>query len=371
MRSRANRRRRLIPKIDLLWRMNARRLSFEEWRDTLLAVSGELDRTLGGRAAELFAAGSDNRRRTLYGLVDRQFLTTAMRTFDFANPDLHAPQRSETTVSQQALFAMNHPFVANRARGLVARLGDIPSADVAGRVRQLYRLAYQRDPTEAQEHAALAFLAAPPENAPAARPETLAWQYGYGKLFEAEGRVDFHPLPHFTGSAWQGGPQWPDAALGWVQLTAAGGHAGNDLEHAAIRRWTAPRAGNGEHQIHGDAPSGGGRRHPLLDRLQPARRVGVGRAAQPATVARRGDTSGRGGRHDRFRRRFQRQSQQRSISLAGGDQRNRGAEFSGPRRRQRVGIHRAISAARRPICSIAWEQFAQVLLLANELMFVD
>jgi hypothetical protein len=31
--------------------------------------------------------------------------------------------------------------------------------------------------------------------------------------------------------------------LGWVQLTAAGGHAGNDLDHAAIRRWTAPRAG--------------------------------------------------------------------------------------------------------------------------------
>ena len=105
------------PENHLLWRMNARRLSFEEWRDTLLAVSGELDRTPGGRAAELFAAGGDNRRRTLYGMVDRQFLTSAMRTFDFANPDLHAPQRSQTIVSQQALFAMNHPFVAHRARG--------------------------------------------------------------------------------------------------------------------------------------------------------------------------------------------------------------------------------------------------------------
>ena len=150
MRSRSSERIEIDPENRLLWRMNARRLSFEEWRDTLLAVSGELDLTLGGRAAELFAAGNDNRRRTLYGLVDRQFLTSAMRTFDFANPDLHAPQRSETTVSQQALFALNHPFVANRARGLVARLGDIPAADVAGRVRQLYQLAYQRAPTEAQ-----------------------------------------------------------------------------------------------------------------------------------------------------------------------------------------------------------------------------
>jgi hypothetical protein len=104
-------------------------------------------------------------------------------------------------------------------------------------------LAYQRPPTESEQQAAIAFLAAPPEDAPPPRSEPLAWQYGYGKLFEAEGRVDFHALPHFTGAAWQGGPLFPDATLGWVQLTATGGHPGNDLDHAAIRRWTAPRAG--------------------------------------------------------------------------------------------------------------------------------
>jgi hypothetical protein len=50
----------------------------------------------------------------------------------------------------------------------------------------------------------------------------------------------FTSLPHFTGQAWQGGPAWPDSKLGWVQVTADGGHAGNDLQHAAIRRWIAP-----------------------------------------------------------------------------------------------------------------------------------
>src|SRR5262249_33570904 len=50
-------------------------------------------------------------------------------------------------------------------------------------------------------------------------------------------------LPHFTGSAWQGGAALPDPALGWVILHAAGGHPGNDQQHAAIRRWTAPRKG--------------------------------------------------------------------------------------------------------------------------------
>jgi hypothetical protein len=109
-------------------------------------------------------------------------------------------------------------------------------------VRELYQLAFQREPNQAQHQAAIQFLATPADEVPPSPPERLAWQYGYGKLFEAEGRVDFHALPHFTGAAWQGGPLFPDANLGWVQLTAAGGHPGNVLDHAAIRRWTAPRA---------------------------------------------------------------------------------------------------------------------------------
>ncbi len=72
-------------------------------------------------------------------------------------------------------------------------------------------------------------------------PTVAAWQYGYGAYDEQSKQLrNFTPLPHFTGKAWQGGPTWPDGKLGWVQLTAAGGHAGNDRKHAAVRRWTAP-----------------------------------------------------------------------------------------------------------------------------------
>jgi hypothetical protein len=71
-----------------------------------------------------------------------------------------------------------------------------------------------------------------------------AWQYGYGAYDDGAKRVMvFAALPHFTGSAWQGGPALPDPAVGWAILHAAGGHAGNDQQHAAIRRWTAPRSG--------------------------------------------------------------------------------------------------------------------------------
>jgi hypothetical protein len=69
----------------------------------------------------------------------------------------------------------------------------------------------------------------------------LAWQYGYGGYDESTQRVSgFERLPLFTGAAWQGSANYPDPKLGWVQLTATGGHPGNDRQHAAVRRWTAP-----------------------------------------------------------------------------------------------------------------------------------
>ena len=50
-------------------------------------------------------------------------------------------------------------------------------------------------------------------------------------------------LPYFDGRAFQGGAKLPDPEIGWVMLNAAGGHPGKGPEHAAIRRWIAPRDG--------------------------------------------------------------------------------------------------------------------------------
>ncbi|MDG3005580.1 PSD1 and planctomycete cytochrome C domain-containing protein [Paludisphaera mucosa] len=225
-----------------LWRMNPHRLTFEEFRDTLLTASGELDDRMGGRAAALFD-GAPNTRRTLYGLIDRQYLPGVFRTFDFANPDLHTPARSETTVPQQALFALNHPFVADRARAIAARL---PKDDPAAGVRRLFEAVYQRGPTAAQAEAAVAFVrsATTEAEAPPA-PETLAWSYGYGPVDATSGPApkSFTPLPHYDGKGWGGGPTWPDPKLGWARITGEGGHPGNDLAHATYRRWTSPIRG--------------------------------------------------------------------------------------------------------------------------------
>lgn len=139
------------------WRMNGRRLEFEAARDSLLAVSGELDRRLGGKPVDLLATPFTT-RRTLYGLIDRQDLPGFFRDFDFANPDVSNDRRPRTTVPQQALFVMNSPFAIERARKLASRLDAAGTADVARRVELLYRLVFARDPEPVEEAAAIEFI---------------------------------------------------------------------------------------------------------------------------------------------------------------------------------------------------------------------
>lgn len=228
------------PENRLLWRMTPHRMSFEEMRDSWLAAAGLLDTRAGGAPRELFDPG--NRRRTLYALVDRENLEPALRTFDFANPDLSIAKRVETTVPQQALFLLNHPFPAEVAKALAEDLEKLENA--AERARRLYAKLLLREPKPGETAAALAFTRAEETPVSPERSAAADWSYGYGAYDEETGRLkNFTALPHFTGSAWQGGERWPDTQLGWVRLTAEGGHPGNDRHHAAVRRWTAPRDG--------------------------------------------------------------------------------------------------------------------------------
>ena len=229
------------PENRLLWRMSPHRLGYEEFRDSMMAASGDLDLQVGGKPVGSFSAPY-NQRRALYGKVDRQFVPGILRLFDFANPDLHIPQRNETTVPQQALFFLNHPLVLERSRA-VAKVAGAQGSQPE-RVRTLFRMILQREASDGEITEALALVdAAADLNLPQAPATAVDWSYGYGAMDEKIQRISgFTPLPHFSGGAWQGGAQWPDATLGWVQLTATGGHPGNDRAHAAVRRWTAPRS---------------------------------------------------------------------------------------------------------------------------------
>ena len=223
----------------LLSRMNRRRLAFEPMRDTLLLASGQLDRTIGGRPVDIVDAPYSP-RRTIYGFIDRQNLPGIFRTFDLASPDTTSPGRFETTVPQQALFMMNSGFVLEQATALAAEMSAQVGADQIDRINWLHRRLFQRHPSPDELRLADGFLTDETE-APA--PASPLWEYGYGSLDIASGEIDFHPLPHFTGNAWQGGPKLPDPELGWVTLHSRGGHVGDDDAHLAIRRWNAPETG--------------------------------------------------------------------------------------------------------------------------------
>ncbi len=236
------------PENRYLWRMAPRRLQFEELRDAFLDLTSELDRSMGGRASELLDSKKVFRKRSLYGRVDRQFLPTTLRVFDFANPDLHIPKRAETYIPQQSLFFLNHPWIADRVRQLARPFKDRfrsewTKPDLEAIVDDLYRKLFQRAPSEGERLRGVAFLQSASLDEPTPIPQTAKdWKYGYGEVKEEVTALQgFTELPFFSGTAWQGSSQYPDSKLGWVQLTAAGGHPGNDLKRAAVRRWMAPQ----------------------------------------------------------------------------------------------------------------------------------
>jgi hypothetical protein len=135
-----------------------RRLDVEQWRDALLAVSGELDLTLGGPAVEL--SQPTNRRRTLYGLVKRRELSDILRLHDFPDPVTHSPARVPTTTPLQQLFTLNSPLMQGQARAFEKRLAAATS-DTGGRVELAYKLALGRSPSAAEQSVASRFLETP------------------------------------------------------------------------------------------------------------------------------------------------------------------------------------------------------------------
>ncbi len=140
----------------LLWAFPRRRLDFEATRDSLLAVSGSLDRRLGGPPVNILDGFQT--RRAVYGFVDRMDLPGLMRAFDFPDPAASSPKREETTIAPQALFFLNHDFVSACA-GRLTRRPDVASrANKTERIRRIYQIVFGREPDSVEMDFALSFL---------------------------------------------------------------------------------------------------------------------------------------------------------------------------------------------------------------------
>jgi hypothetical protein len=144
----------------LLWRFPTRRIEAEPLRDTILAVSGVLDLTMGGPGFDLFDAndnyvkvyqskqefGPDTFRRMIYQSKPRVQLDDTFGAFDVPDAGQIAPRRTSSTTPLQALNFLNSTFAMQQADLLAARLEKEAGKAADMQVKRAFQLAYQRDP---------------------------------------------------------------------------------------------------------------------------------------------------------------------------------------------------------------------------------
>jgi hypothetical protein len=156
----------------LLWRFPPRRIEAEGIRDSILAVSGNLDRARGGPSFYLHevdrenvyhyhpkeAFGPADTRRMVYAFKVRMEQDGIFGAFDCPDGSLVMPRRSVSTTPLQALNLFNSRFILDQSRTFADRLrreaGDQPESQV----RAAWQLAFNRTPQPAEADEAMAFV---------------------------------------------------------------------------------------------------------------------------------------------------------------------------------------------------------------------
>jgi Protein of unknown function (DUF1553) len=162
------------PYNSLLWRMNRIRLEGEPLRDSILAISGRLNPTMGGPSVypkvsdEVLSTGSthkwgssseeDGLRRTIYVFQRRSLVLPIVEAFDGADMNNTCPRRSATTIAPQALALFNGDFTRTESKFFAERVLKDAGDDPGKQIERAYQIALCRRPTVAQKQTALDFL---------------------------------------------------------------------------------------------------------------------------------------------------------------------------------------------------------------------
>ncbi len=141
------------PENRLLNRMNRRRLEAEGVRDSLLAVAGRLDQTMGGPSLRDFNV----QRRTIYLTTNRSDRSGLRPLFDAADSTAPVDKRTVSTVAPQALFLMNNPFILEQTSALAKRIIASDKEDRV-RIQRAYNLLYGRPASEDEVKIGIDFL---------------------------------------------------------------------------------------------------------------------------------------------------------------------------------------------------------------------
>lgn len=163
------------PSDKLLWRKAPLRLEAEAIRDSMLAVSGELDPHAFGKYEPLSRAadgewvvdtenGGNERRRSIYILNRRSGFHGMLQAFDAPAMDNgNMPQRFRAALPAQSLALMNSQFVVDRAQAFAKRV-LAESDEFDGRVHRAFDLAYGRGPEDGERGLAHSYLEARPND---------------------------------------------------------------------------------------------------------------------------------------------------------------------------------------------------------------
>lgn len=164
------------PEARLLWRFPVRRLEAEAVRDTLLAVSGQLNAGMGspGVRPEIPKAALEGHpdfntvwradppevanRRTVYVHAKRSLLVPLVESLDLCDTTRSAARRPVTTIAPQALMLFNGGFVTDQARHLADRLAREAGNDLDDQLTLAYRLLLCREPTARERETLRAYL---------------------------------------------------------------------------------------------------------------------------------------------------------------------------------------------------------------------
>ncbi|MFN0130490.1 MAG: PSD1 and planctomycete cytochrome C domain-containing protein [Verrucomicrobiales bacterium] len=152
-----------------LWRFPSKRLEAEAMRDSILAVTGQLNLKMGGPGFDLFesrgglsgfppieAFSGDGLRRMVYAHKIRMEPDAVFGAFDCPDAGQSVARRRQSTTPVQALNLFNSRFVIDQAEALATRVRASAGEDAASQIDLMYRLAYGRRPEarEAEEMAA-------------------------------------------------------------------------------------------------------------------------------------------------------------------------------------------------------------------------
>lgn len=152
----------------LLWRQNPRRIEAEAIRDSILFVSGQLNRQRGGPGYEDFeyqeayapiytyitADEPQLWKRSIYRYLVRTTPDPFMTTLDCPDPANMTPKRLTSTTALQSLALFNNDFVLRQSHYFATRLKHEAKTE-AECVRRAFELALSRSPTQDEQAAAL------------------------------------------------------------------------------------------------------------------------------------------------------------------------------------------------------------------------